>query len=745
VSRAIEVASVLGATALAGVGMLPVVHRADTPDSWFKLGCPRDVDDDAVLALLRHLAASRRPEVVTFELRAGGGRLEHLVGVARADVERLRHLFATFLPEVLLEAVDRSEPRLKRAVEVRLSTRERALRTDTPHEIARSVIAAMAGTTGTTVLQWQLGPRLSPLYVPADSLGLPTTGRMVGQAFRYGLTPLEARARTALEHKVGDQGFRAILRIGTNIAESDVARGVLRAVIGGLRVAEAPGAHFKARRTDANRTAMALPPRRWGMSINVAELVGLLAWPLGDTDYPGVARIGSRRLPVASAVANTERVIGEGNHPATRRPVALSTRDWLSTHCLGPTGVGKSTLLANVVIQDIEAGRGVVVIEPKGDLVNDVLARIPKHRQHDVVVLDPTDLVAPVGLNPLHGGSPELVTDHVLAVFRGLYGDYLGPRTADILHAAVLTLARSDRATLVALPLLLTNANLRRQLTKHVRHDLVLGPFWAWYEALSDAERAQVIAPVMNKARFLLRDGVRHVLGQAAPKFDIAQVFTKRKVVLVPLPKGLLGGETASLIGSLVVSQVWQAAQARARVAPERRHPVSIVIDEFQQYLHLPTDLADVLATARSYGVSVLLAHQHLGQLTTETRTAVLANARNRICFRLSAEDAVVIARTTDLLYARDLQSLGKYEAYASLVADSTTQPFCSLTTHPLPTATADAANVRDMSRQRYGVAREVIDAELHALGEGGSTARGSSVGSRRRASSRVETDGDER
>jgi type IV secretory pathway TraG/TraD family ATPase VirD4 len=369
------------------------------------------------------------------------------------------------------------------------------------------------------------------------------------------------------------------------------------------------------------------------LAINVMELVGLLGWPLGDGEYPGIVRVASRRLVVPARVPLHGRIIGDGNHPASRRPVALDMRDALMhTHLLGPTGVGKSELLANLALADIAAGRAVAVVEPKGDLIEALLTRIPTERERDVVLLDPTDDASPVGLNPLAHGAPDLVADQVLAVFHGLYGDLLGPRSADVLHAGLLTLARSEHATLVALPLLLTNDRLRRRLTADLHDDVALAPFWGWFESLSDAERQQVVSPLMNKLRpFLLRERVRRLLGQAEPRFDLRQLFTERKILLVPLNKGALGSEGASLIGSLLVAQLWRAAQTRSSIAPERRHPVSVFVDEFQDYLNLPTDLADVLAQARGLSVGLTLAHQHLAQLSPSVRAAVLANARSRL------------------------------------------------------------------------------------------------------------------
>jgi hypothetical protein len=212
------------------------------------------------------------------------------------------------------------------------------------------------------------------------------------------------------------------------------------------------------------------------------------------------------------------------------------------------------------------------------------------------------------------------------------------------------------------------------------------------------------------------RTRLLNVIGQLTPRFDISQVFTERKILLVPLSKGTLGSETGGLLGSLVVAQLWQAAQARAAVAPAQRHPVSLVIDEFQDFLHLPTDLADVLASARSYGIAAHLAHQHLGQLTSHVRQAVPANARNRVCFRLSGEDAAVIARSSDRLDAVDLQSLGRHEIYASVVSDGETQAFASATTRPLVDAISDPERIRTISREQFGRPREEVEAELRQL-----------------------------
>jgi len=365
----------------------------------------------------------------------------------------------------------------------------------------------------------------------------------------------------------------------------------------------------------------------------------------------------------------------------------------------------------------MRAGRSIVVIEPKGDLVADVLAHVPHSRLRDVVVLDPLDS-APVGLNPLSvSGRADTRSEGLLAVFRSIYGDAIGPRSADILHSALLTLARRPDASLLMLPLLLTNAGFRRSVTTGLGDPIALEPFWAWYEQLSEGERAAAIAPVMNKLRpWLLNRSLRAVLGQRNPRFDLSSVFTERTILLVPLQKSVLGPEASQLLGSLVVAQLWQATAQRATVPPERRHPVSVVIDEVQDYLHLPTDLGDALARARGYGVGFTLAHQYLGQLGPDLRPGILANARSRVLFQLSHEDAAVMAKGHPELGPDDFTALGAFEVYASLFAGGRVTPYASGRTLPTTPTVSDPGELRARSRERYGRTLEEIEAGFSEL-----------------------------
>ena len=255
-----------------------------------------------------------------------------------------------------------------------------------------------------------------------------------------------------------------------------------------------------------------------------------------------------------------------------------------------------------------------VVLEPKGDLIADLLERIQPDRIQDVVLIDPTDTERPVGLNPLQlaGRSPELVADQLLGLFHSLYASSWGPRTADILGASLLTLARLPNMSLAALPLLLTDAGFRRRVLAQVDDPIGLGPFWASFEAWSEAERTTAIAPSLQQAAAATaasRTAGRHRAGQAP--FRSAPGLHRAEDPAGQPGSWSLGPETAALLGSLIMSQLWQAILGRSAIAPERRHPVFIYVDEFQDYLRLPLDFADALAQARGLGAGFVLADQY--------------------------------------------------------------------------------------------------------------------------------------
>jgi len=455
--------------------------------------------------------------------------------------------------------------------------------------------------------------------------------------------------------------------------------------------------------------ARVLAGRRLGKGnlVSVAELAALAHLPT-DVSVPGLARAGANAVPPPPAVARpaaagvtgpdasrrtlAPKVLGDAQ-AGGRRPVRLAVPDArYHLHVMGATGSGKSTLLTNLVLGDVEAGRGVVVIDPKGDLITDLCDRLPEGAESRTVLVDPEDPDAAPVLNVLSGPDPDLAVDNLVGIFRSIFSAFWGPRTDDVLRSACLTLLRHAAATgtstsLADVPRLLSDDEFRAPRIAVVSADTVgLGGFWKSYEQMSEASRAQVIGPVMNKLRaFLLRDFVRSVVGRPDSSFDMGQVLDGG-ICLVRVPKGILGEETARLLGSFVVAKVWQTATHRARLGQAARVDASLVVDEAQNFLHLPRSFDEMLAEARGYRLSMVLAHQHLGQLPKELRDAVSANARTKVWFSMSPEDAHVLSRhVAPEISEHDLSHLGAYTAAARLVVDGEETPAFTLRTRPAP------------------------------------------------------------
>ncbi|MCX5535765.1 type IV secretion system DNA-binding domain-containing protein [Streptomyces sp. NBC_00006] len=428
--------------------------------------------------------------------------------------------------------------------------------------------------------------------------------------------------------------------------------------------------------------------------LSVPELAALAHLPF-DADAPGLARAGARSVLPPPPIP--EPTPGSGVKPlgrsdlGARRPIGLATRDARQhLHVMGATGSGKSTLIANLILDDVRNHRGVIVIDPKGDLVTDLLDRLPDTCADRLVLIDPDDAHTPPCLNVLDGADIDVVTDNLTGIFRRIFSAFWGPRTDDVMRAACLTLLKHrDRArqqvTLADIPRLLAESSFRLRIVPALK-DPVLRGFWDWYESMSEPSRAAVVGPVMNKLRaFLLRDFARRAIAAGPSTFDLASVLDGG-ILLARLPKGALGEETARLLGSFIVAGTWQNTAARARTPEHARIDAGLYVDEAHNFLTLPYPLEDMLAEARGYRLSMTLAHQHLAQLPRDLREGISANARNKVFFNASPEDAHVLERhTLPTLSAHDLAHLGPYQAVAHLLTGGAESAAFTLTTRPLP------------------------------------------------------------
>ena len=710
---------------------------ATRPLVWHQLRFALPLAQDAAVGLVERVLADGSLGRVVLELRASGGQAVWAVGSHAG--ERLVSVVRELVPGCRVSA-GFSRRAVSQAVVVSARPAGVGLATERLVAVVRAVLAALAVTAEgeELVVQLQLGRRFSP----------EACGRVEPQGWLelLGLVPIPSatgeRGRR-MRAQVGRHRAAGCLRLGVRAASPLRRRTLLQGLLGALRLLEGPGARLRARTEHPAKLDGVRRPWRAGLELGAGEIVAMAGWPVGEGALPATPSAHPRVLALPAA-RETQRAFATGVADQAGERLGISIGDALyHTVLLGPTGAGKSTALAHLALADIQAGRGVLLIDPKTDLVADILARIPEQRRDDVVVIDPTSS-RPVGINPLAraqttrgasssvgggvlggGASPELVADTVLATLKGVFAESWGVRVEQVLSAALVTLARTPGTTLVDLPLLLTNPAYRQRLMAASGADpLGTGQFWAAYEALSEAQRQQWVGPVLTRLQpFLIRPHLRATLGQAAPSFDLGEVFTRRRIVLVSLNKGVLGAESARLLGSLLVGQLWPLILARAAVEPSRRHVVSVFIDEVQDYLSLPGSLADALAQARSLGAAFHLAHQYRGQLPPALKAGIDANARNKIIFSLSAADAAELARQAIDLEAADFQLLPRFGVYARTMHHGRENPWCQATTLPPTPPTQDALALRAASQARYGQDAAQVEAALLArLGQNDNT-----------------------
>jgi hypothetical protein len=508
--------------------------------------------------------------------------------------------------------------------------------------------------------------------------------------------------------------YRCLVRLSVSAADRDAARGRIHALTGAFAAYEGRVGFRRRRIRGAERKLALRALGRRAYLLSVPELAALAHLP-AEAALPGLLRAGARTIAPPPGLPMDGKPLGV---TANAAPVVLAVPDArYHLHLLGPTGVGKSTLIARMVLDDLAAGRGAVVIDPKGDLVEEILARIPEHAEERVDLLDPLD-PSPPGLNVLEGDDPDLVVDQLVGIFHRVYERFWGPRTDDILRVALLTLLATGGGTLADVPRLLTDGHWRAQLLDELKDPVGLDPFWESYNQLGEAVRAQMTGPVLNKLRaFLLRRPVRAIVGQERSTIEIARILDTGRLLLVRVPKGTLGVDTSRLLGSFVVARVWQAALARAGQPEQTRADAALYVDEVHNYLNLPTPLEEMLAEARGYRLSLCLAHQHLGQLPKEMRDALAANARTKLYFQLSQQDAQTLGREVEPeLTAHDLAHLPRYTAAVRLCHQGETGPAFTLTTSPLAAGDPERADaVRAASRKRNGTSRAAVEAELVA------------------------------
>jgi hypothetical protein len=410
--------------------------------------------------------------------------------------------------------------------------------------------------------------------------------------------------------------------------------------------------------------------------------------------------------------------IGITNWRNEKKSFGIKARDRLGhLYVIGKTGTGKSTLLLNMAISDIQNGNGLCIIDPHGDVAETILNYVPKERINDVIYFNPADLEFPIAFNPLgaiHQDYHHLVASGLISTFKKIWADSWGPRLEYILRFSLLTLLTFPDATLLCIQPLLTDNAFRNHVLSFVKNPHIIS-FWRnEFEKYSPSLRAEAIAPILNKTGlFLTSIPLRNIVGQKSSSFKMGQVMDEEKILIVNLSKGILGEDTSALLGNILVTSIQLAALNRARQKEDNRKAFYLYVDEMHSFVSF--SFTDILAEARKYKLSLFLSHQYIDQLHEKIRSAIFGNVGTIISFRVGARDAEYLDKEFHPIFEEsDFVNLPRYSMYLKLMIDgATSQPF-SANTHPLTVKIQSfKKEIIYTSQRKYGRKRNEVELNI--------------------------------
>lgn len=548
--------------------------------------------------------------------------------------------------------------------------------------------------------------------------------------------PLDEESIKALEKKLAKQIFSVNVRLVASAPSQFRADELLNSLAGSFSQFEAP----------LRNKIRAIKPRnpkelifkyifrkfddKERMMLGTDELVSLFHFPTAVTEVPKIKWLKAREAAPPAILPKEGTLIGESAFRGERRPVFIADDDRRKhIYIVGQTGTGKSNLMVNMALSDIQQGKGAAVIDPHGDLIDSLLGLIPKERLDDVIVFDPSDLARPVGLNMLEYdfSRPEektFIVNEMQGIFNRLFPpETMGPMFEQYMRNALLLLMEDHRlgrgsaesggapnepATLMDVPRIFTDSGYREKKLSGCRNPAVKD-FWEREAVMAGGEASlQNITPYITSKfnNFIANDYMRPIISQPKSAFRFREVMDAGKILLVNLAKGRIGDINAGLLGMVITGKLLMAALSRTDVPQEERRDFNLYIDEFQNFT---TDsISIILSEARKYRLNLVIAHQFIAQLQDKTRDAVFGNVGSMVVFRVGAKDAEELVKQFEPVFTKnDLINIDNFNAYAKLLINGqTSNPFNIRTLASPPGDSALRNQIKELSRTKYGLQR---------------------------------------
>ncbi len=549
--------------------------------------------------------------------------------------------------------------------------------------------------------------------------GIPDLSSTVGR------TKSHPQARL-IETKLAQVGFVAAIRLLVVAPDQERAEALLQSLAGSFGVftlgegnvlTVAQPAFWQKKKLEAAIVARSgdLTPR--GQVLGSAELASLwhppgLALSMIKNISWGTHLTGEapENLPIATDNPDEQREINFFARTEYKNKTATFgiKRDDRRKHLyiMGKTGTGKSTMIANMAINDMRNGEGVAIIDPHGDLCDILLDYVPSSRINDVAYLDPSDVAYPFHLNPLeikNESYRELIASGIVSIFYKLYHFSWGPRLEYILRNTILTLLHVPDSTLLQVPELLTNEKYRDRVVEKLT-DPVLKNFWLYeFAKMSPQMRSEAVSPILNKVgQFLSSQTIRNIVGSPQSTIDLEKMMNEGKIVIVNLSQGKLGEDSSALLGAMIITKMQLAAMNRVYLPEEKRRDFYLYVDEFQNFA--TRSFIKILSEARKYRLNLTLANQYIGQIDEDVQKAIFGNTGSMVSFSVGAADARSLAKEFGLKYKEEeLVGLGNYNVILKLSIDNQTSSPFSATTLPLPRArNQNRDKIIRSSRERF-------------------------------------------
>ncbi|MFA5000304.1 MAG: type IV secretory system conjugative DNA transfer family protein [Patescibacteria group bacterium] len=465
--------------------------------------------------------------------------------------------------------------------------------------------------------------------------------------------------------------------------------------------------------------------------LNSEELASVFHLPLRTTETPNILWLTAKIAPAPNNIPTEGIALGENIYRGVKQEIRMKRADRRRhTYIIGKSGTGKSVLLANMAIQDIENGEGVCVLDPHGDLIQDILDRVPPERAEDVIIFSPGDLERPLALNlldydPRYPEQKSFVINEMIGIFDKLYDlkSTGGPMFEQYMRNAMLLIMDDPESgsTLMEIPKVLADENFRRLKLTRCKNQTVVD-FWRKEaeKAGGEAALANIVPYITSKlTSFISNDMMRPIIGQQKSAFNLREVMDKQKILLIDLPKGTVGEMNAYLLGMILVGKILMSALSRTDMPAEQRKDFYLYIDEFQNFT--TNSICQILSEARKYALNLVIAHQYIGQLSknnnTEIKDAVFGNVGTMVSFKIGSEDAEFLVKEFAPVFNEyDLINIDKGTAYIKLLVDNTaTRAFSLKTIWPLLGIKREglADKIRSLSRLKYGQNAKLVEAEI--------------------------------